>query len=94
MARRKEDEEITAVLKQFTLAASRCEETRRPHGDVSVARSGGVLWVSRAAIRSPRRDRRVSALYATRFPFGTWSQSPKERTEGRRKVHVSRGPQG
>lgn len=73
-SRRSEDEEITAVLKQTISVASGCQETRRPHGDVSVTRSGvgrgQVLWASRAAMRSPRGDRR--ALCTLRDALPVW----------------------
>lgn len=74
-----QDEEITAVLKQTISVASGCEETRAPtwrcvgcsvrggKGEVFVGVDGSDA-VTEGQIDGP------SALYATRFLFGTWAE--------------------
>lgn len=76
-----QDEEITAVLKQINSVASGCEETRAPTWTCvgCSVRSGkggcfvGVVGVEGSDAVTEGQIAGSSALYATRFLFGTWA---------------------
>lgn len=78
-SRRSEDEEITAVLKQITSAASGCEETRAPTWrcigcSVRGGKGGRFVGVGGSDVVSEGQIAGPSALYATRFLSGTWAR--------------------